>query len=240
MDKIEGIILKHINYKESSLLLYVYTAEGMRSFILPRALTLKSQFLSSKETMNQVEIICSGKTDLKMIKEMNVVNSFSEIKKDVLKYTYSLHLFELLYALADGHFDHQKAYLFLLKILNKIAIEEDYIPYINMFEAKLLYLLGVNPRFHECVVCGKEDGLVFSVEDGGMVCIDHDRHQLRYSFGVIELFAKLYYYDLSQPVPIESDKETIKELRKLLDHYYMYHLNKQTKSRIVLEGLIGY
>ncbi|MGD9909382.1 MAG: DNA repair protein RecO [Candidatus Izemoplasmatales bacterium] len=238
MDVFEGIIVKHLDYKETSQIIYVYTTSGVVSFLLRGANKIKSPFLGSKDTLSHVKIYASGK-DLKTVKEITMINTFNTIKSNLEKYTYSLHMLELLEHFSIGGLDHSKSYPFLIKILNKVSTEVDYIPYINMFEAKLLFLLGVNPRFKDCVLCHETNNLTFSVAEGGMICDDHP-HKPTYSKKCVELFQFLYYYDLAKPSSIETESITIIELRHLLDEYYMYHLNIKTKSRTVLEGFIGY
>lgn len=239
MDVFEGIILKHLDYKESSQIIYVYTETGMQSFLIRGANQMKSPFLGSKDTLSHVKIYASGKS-LKAVKEMTMIQFYKGIKSSLDKYTYVLHLLELLEHFSDGGLDHSKSYPFLIKILNRVEIENEFIPYINMFEAKLLFLLGVNPRFHECVICKKTSDLTFSIKDGGMTCIDHTERHDTFSDKCVQLFEFLYYYDLAKPSSIETELKTIVELRHLLDSYYMFHLNIKTKSRTVLEGLIGY
>jgi len=239
VDEFEGIIIRHMDYKESSQIIHVYTEKGLISCLLHGANKMKSPFLASKESLSHVKIIASGK-GLKTVKEMDVLHSFPLIKSQLDKYTYVLHMLELIHHFADGELNHEKAYPFLIKIINKVELETDYVPYINMFEAKLLYLLGVNPLFHECVICKDIHDLTFSIEEGGMTCNNHTLKKQAYSQACIELFEFLYYYDLQNPSSIETEMKTIMELRHLLDEYYLYHLNIKTKSRTVLEGFIGY
>lgn len=239
MDVFEGIILKHLDYKETSQIIYVYTEKGMQSFLIRGANQLKSPFLGTKDTLSYVRIYASGKS-LKTVKEMNIIEYFKGIKESLDKYTYVLHILELVEHFSDGGLDHSKSYPFLIKILRKVESEMEYVPYINMFEAKLLFLLGVNPRFHECVICKDTHDLSFSIKDGGMTCHDHTQSKPNFSDKCVKLFEFLYYYDLAKPSSIETELKTIVELRKLLDSYYLYHLNIKTKSRTVLEGLIGY
>jgi len=133
-----------------------------------------------------------------------------------------------------------KLYNFLLKILDKINENEDYIPYIYMLELKLLYLLGVNPELKECVVCQRTDGLRFSVKAGGLMCPEHMDQDSAYDENTIDAFVLLYYYDLQNPEPIKIAPFTIRNLRMLIDEYYEYHLNYRSNSRKILIGLLGY
>jgi len=240
LEETTGIILKHLDYKESSQILYVYTEEGVKSYLIHGGKKLKSPFLSNRDTISYVRIHASGKGSLKTVKEVETLVFYKNIKSSIEKVTYVSHLLELVELFSRGELNHEKAFPFVKKILDRVETEDDYIPYINMFEAKLLYLLGVNPLFSECVICKDTDDLSFSVKEGGMTCHTHTSNGEVHSQECIELFQFLYYYDLAKPSSIETNVKTIIELRHLLDDYYSYHLNVKTKSRTVLEGLIGY
>lgn len=239
MEVIEGIVLKKINYKEHSKIIYVYTDNGLVSVLVHGSNKISSPYLKLGELLSKVKIQASGK-NLKTLRDGELLNDFRNIKKDILKYTYSTHILEIIYYFATHEHDHLKLYNFLLKILDKIDEETDYIPYINMLELKLLYLLGVNPEFKECVICKRTDGLNFSVKSGGMTCAEHFDGGTIYDTKTINVLQQLYYYDLQNPEKINISQENIKNLRLLIDRYYEYHLNYRSNSRKILIGLLGY
>lgn len=239
MEEVNGIILKRIDYKESSKIVYVYTPEGMTSFLVHGANKMNSPFSAITETLTKVTLFGQGK-NLKVLRDATLLKRYSQIKGDLEKYNYVLHLFELIYHFQEDQMDHMKLYPFLEKILNKIEENEEYIPYIYMFESKLLYLLGVSPRFQECIQCQKKEPLYFSVKDGGMLCDLHTHNPVKYLDETVQTLKYLYYFDLQKHALETIPVEIIKEIRFLLDEYYLYHLNMTTKSRTVLKSLIGY
>lgn len=239
MQKIEGIILKKINYKESSKIIYLYTIEGLKSVLIHGGNKLKSPYLSLTKPLNLVSLHVSGK-NLYVLRDADIINDFRSTSNDLEKYTYATHILEIIYNFATHDHDHEKLYNFIVKIFNIIDTEENYIPYLYMIELKLLYLLGVNPLFNRCVSCEKTENLQFSIEEGGMCCKEHFRGiSTLSSVGVLEMM-KLYYFDLSNPKNIQIDQVYLKEIRITLDKYYEYHLNFKSNSRKILIGLIGY
>ncbi len=238
METIEGLILKQINYKESSKILYLYTKNGLISVLAHGSNKLKSPYLNLVRVFSHVKLSVSGK-DLKTLRDGEVINRYMELTTDIEKYTYTLHLLETIYYFSSHEHDHEKLFLFLIKIFNKIKNTEDYIPYINMVELKLLYLLGVQPVLDKCVVCQEKKGLNFSVKDGGLCCKEHIK-TIKYSNETINLLRLLYYYNIDKDNKIEYDKLSLISLRKLLDEYYEFHLNYQSRSRKLLRELLGY
>ncbi len=234
-----GYVLKRMDYKESSKIVFLYTASGKTSFLVHGANKLSSPFLAKTEVLTKLKVTTEGK-GLKICKEIEIIDLFPGIKNDLEKYTYCLHVLEILQQVSDAEIDHEKLFMFIGKIFPLIEKEKEYVPYIYMFESKLLYLLGIQPELQACVICQSKEALAFSVKDGGMCCLDHLPLGKTYPLSIIDYFMKIYYFNLDKPLELKLDQKTIREIRLLLDEYYHYHLNFETKSRQVLKGLIGY
>jgi DNA repair protein RecO (recombination protein O) len=238
LELIEGIVLKQMNYKESSKIIYVYTSHGLVSVLVHGSNKLKSPYLNLVRIFSHVKLYVSG-SELKTLRDGEVLNYHSDISLDIVKYTYSLHLMEVIYYFSQHEHDHEKLFQFILKIIDKIIENPIFDIYIMMAELKLLYLLGVQPLLKHCVFCDSKEGLNFSVEDGGMICSEH-RTKSRYNSATMHLLLSLYYYDLSDPIELDYDQQDVVELRRLIDEYYEYHLNYRSRSRKSLRDLIGY
>lgn len=239
MENIKGLILKSINYKESSKIIYVYTNSGLRSVLIHGSNKLKNRYLNLSRVLNYIDVHVSGK-ELVTFRDGDVINGYRNIANNLEKYTYSTHILEIVYSFSNHEHDHEKLLNFLLKILTKIENEKDYIPYLNMVELKLLYLLGINPLFNQCVSCGKTDNLQFSITEGGMCCPEHLKNPTSISDKCLFNIKYIYYYDLAKDTMLKIEKNDLKEIRNFLDKYYEYHLNIKTNSRKLLMGLIGY
>ncbi|MCK4552030.1 MAG: DNA repair protein RecO [Tenericutes bacterium] len=239
MEHFEGIILKKINYKESSEIIYLYTREGMKSVLIHGSNKMKSPYLSFSKVLNVVSLHTSGK-DLKTLRDGDVLKNYRNISNDLEKYTYVTLILEKIYFFSTHSHDHEKLYNFIIKIFDIVEGNVEYIPYLNMIELKLLYLLGVNPLFAHCVSCVKTENLTFSVKAGGMCCEEHLIGKSTISpLGTLAM-QQLYYYDLQKEEEMNINDLYLKEIRIVLDKYYEYHLNFKGNSRKMLVGLIGY
>lgn len=239
MEQIQGIILKKINYKESSKILYLYTSNGLVSVLVHGSNKMKSPYLSLTKILNHVSLFVSGK-DMRTLRDGDILHGYANISDSLEKYTYVTHILEIIYYFSSHDHDHEKLYQFLLKIFDIVEHTDDYIPYLNMIELKLLYLLGVNPLFQHCTNCDRTDHLALSVKAGGMCCPDHLKRDIYLDPLATEAIIKLYYHDLSKEEVIEFSDDILKQIRSFLDQYYEYHLNFQSNSRKILLGLIGY
>ncbi len=240
MEYIEGLILKKLDYKESSQIIYLYTTSGLTSVLVHGSRKPKSPYLNLTRIQNLVGLHVSGK-DLRTLRDGDVLKDYRQTKEQLEKFTYVQHILELIYHVGTHDHDHEKLYLFLGKVFDLVDQSEDYIMYLNMVELKLLHLLGINPMFSHCVSCEKTEQLHFSVKEGGFCCKDHyPGGESKVSSACVTLMMDLYYYDLQNPKKVEQEVEVFKELRSVIDRYYEYHLNFRSKSRKMLAGLIGY
>jgi len=240
LDKLEGLIIKQISFKESSKIVYLYTPSGQVSILVHGAKKYSSPFLRLTENLTLIRCFVTG-SGLKTMTEGEIVRDYADIKSDLEKMTYVSHLTELLMAFSESEYDHKKIYEFFVKILNHIETSKAYIRFVYMFELKYLYMLGVAPNFKQCVDCTRTDDLHFSIKNGGYACPDHvitgEKTIPETTMSVIK---QLYYHDLKLPLELKIDQQTGMEIRRFLDEYYVYHLSFQSKSRKILAGLLGY
>jgi DNA repair protein RecO (recombination protein O) len=238
LELVEGIILKQINYKESSKIMYLYTGQGLVSVLVHGSQKIKSPYLNLVRVFSYVRLFVSGKS-LKTLRDAEVLERYPMISDKLERYAYGLHLMEVVYQFAGHDHDHKKLFQFLLKILDRLNQDDQYPSYVMMFELKLLYLLGLQPLLKHCVFCQEVSHLSFSVKDGGMVCQEHGGRK-EYQPSTIQYLAKLYYFNLDYETLEDVNQDDIKQLRKLLDSYYQYHLNFKSKSRKMIQDLFGY
>lgn len=239
MEAYEGLILKQINFKESSKILYLYTAEGPMSVLVHGAKKLSSPFLRLTENLTRIRFFGSGKA-MKTMTDGEILADYRKIKENLERFSYAQHLMEILHFFSESSYDHKKMYEFVRKILEKMESEPYYIRYVYMFELKFLYMLGVAPNFTACAACGGTENLRFSAKDGGFVC---DRHWTSATFEemeTVERMKTLYYHDLKNPLDFKPDDTIRRQIRRFLDEYYLFHLNFKSKSRTILAGLLGY
>ncbi|MGI6392364.1 MAG: DNA repair protein RecO [Candidatus Izemoplasmatales bacterium] len=237
--KTEVIICKHQDYKESSRLLVAYSLKGRLSFLAQGANKLSSPLRSSTETLNRVLVSHTGR-NLQIIKDIEVIKDYSTLKTDLIRYTHALHLLELVLFVLEGDTDNEILYPFLVKILDRLETEPDYQVYVLMFESKLLYLIGLQPRFSSCLVCGGKEELLFSVPEGGMCCSKHRFSGKLIPRELVRCWEYLYRFDLNKDGKPHLEIGQIRDLRALIDEYYEYHVNVKTNSRTLIRDLVGY
>lgn len=236
MEPFEGIVMKQIAFKESSVILHVYGATGMESVMVHGAKKWNSAYLRVVQPFTRIKYHAAGK-DLKTLTDADILDVYPGIQADLERSFAAGHLLELVRHHAEGGLDHAKLYPFLVQILKRIDSDPAYSLYVMMFELKLYYLIGVQPRLNGCVVCGQTENLKLSVSGGGACCPDHQGPDASWGESVIDAARTLYYHDIKNPLVWNFEAAVESSLRDFLDQYTLYHLHLKTKSRQLWMGL---
>ena len=86
--KTNGIVLKYLKYKESSIICKIYTeSHGLQSFIVNGVRSTKSSQLSIYQPLNQLNLILYKKNNstLNRIKESKISKIYKSLHADISK-----------------------------------------------------------------------------------------------------------------------------------------------------------
>jgi len=240
MDFVEAIVLRSLDYKDSSKILYLYTDAGQFSVIAHNVKKMNSisRFLSQNGNLIRLSFT---KGEFPSLKEGELINEYPNIKKDYFAFTLMIHIMELVSNTVPKDSDHVKLFSFLKRLFTLFdkGIDPETLTFI--FELKLLYFLGYGLNFKECNVCGNKQDLVFSTDNGGLVCREHlEINQSSYDFNIYENIIKLYVIDIDKTVIPEIEKNDKKILRHIIDILYSDYVGFKTKSRSILDQIQKY
>lgn len=237
--KIEGIVVSEVDYKESSKIINVLTPEyGIIGFIARGTKQVKSKLsgVTSKLTYGFFHVNYKEK-GLSTLIEVDIIDNFKNIRKDINLMSYSLYLLEL----ADRVYRHdtdKEIYNLLLASLKKIDDGYNYKVIANIFELKMLDFLGIRPVIDECVNCGsKADIVTISSYRGGYLCRNCCHDEVITSIKTVQLLRMFYYVDIAKISKLDVSEEVSKELSKFIYDYYDRYSGIYLKSREFLENL---
>lgn len=235
MELREGIIVKTINYKENSKIIYLVTNEGLESIEVKGANKLSGRSKIYANLLTNI-LFSSSKHFFQAGK---VLNNYVNIKNDFDRLCYALSILDLSYTLIEHVNDFKVFYNFLHDILLLIDESDDYEFFYYVFFIKCLYLLGVQPVLNKCVKCSKTENLkAFVLKDGGMKChfclsvndvlIDDQN--------LLEAIYKMYYVklDVLKDNVFCFDKFKLKEF---IDSYYLEFLSYDSKADRIINSI---
>lgn len=236
--KVKGIIVSESAYSETSKLLNIFTLEyGIIGVIAKGAKSLKSpnRSVTSKLTYGYFQIYYKeGK--LSTLVCCDVINPFTNIKKDLLKISYASFLLELTTQTIKQNYEKN---IFNLLENTLVKIEEGYDPIIitNILELKYLDYLGIKPILDSCAVCGRASALTVSTSKGGFVCEKCHTNEKIVDKKTIKVLRMLYYVDISKISKINLTNNTKKEIDDFINEYYDRYSGLYLKSKNFLKSI---
>ena len=236
--KIVGIILNSIDYKENHKISYVLTESGKISVLIPRAKRYKEGLIADTQSLNLVEFEIDEPKSLSKAKNINVIDYFNEIKNDLKRYSVASYALELIYRMIEDDINPSLLFKLLNEFLKELKVRDNIKLLLLQFRIKMLYFLGIQPNFKECIHCGKKEELAgLSIKYGAMECVSH------ISGGNIGMNAtniiKLLYLDKTLQIKI-NDENVIDYISNIIDTYYESHQYYGLKSIKMLKELKCY
>ena len=235
--KVEGIIISTVNYKESIKIINILTKEqGIIGVFARGSRNLKSKLSSVTSPLCYGTFHLSAR-DEKMpnLIEVDLLNTFKQIRKDFIKSNYSLFLLEL----AGQVYKHSnKNNTYDLLIDGLLKINEGYDPQVitNIVELKYLEYLGIKPVVDKCVTCSSPENIItISSYKGGYLCQNCVGTEYIYHLKTLKLIRMFYYINLSKITKVEISDIIKKELNQFIDDCYERYSGLYLKSKTFLE-----
>lgn len=245
LKKIEGIVIKTTDYGEANKILTIYSREmGKVGAVARGAKKPKNRFVSLSQPFTYGYFVCYFGSGLGTLRQGESIEHFRHIQQDLLLTSYAAYVAELLDKGTEERV--RNPFLFELFLQTLRYLNEDYDRDIikNIFEVKMLPVLGLKPNFSGCSLCGQVSGpFVFSVKEGGFLCQNcahHDPHHLRVSQATIKLLRLFSLLDITKIRSINVKERTKKELELCISTYYDEYSGIYLKSKRFLKQLEDY
>ncbi|HZQ29549.1 MAG TPA: DNA repair protein RecO [Patescibacteria group bacterium] len=141
----EGIVLKRKNLGEADRLITLFTKKYGKIKILAKGVRkIKSRRGPNMELFNQVEVSVHQGHNLDLLSEAEVINTFSQIRKNLDLVGLAFHVCEVVDSLCPEHQAHPRVYDLMLGVLDELDSG-----LVHRFEKSLLEELGYLPREHK-------------------------------------------------------------------------------------------
>lgn len=230
--KTEGIILRVMDYLESSKIITCYTPDyGKISLIAKGARRPKSRIGGSLDLLQHVALVYYQKDtrELQTLSQVDVISSFQSFQSNLRMLSFGLAILELINKLELSKNPNPKLFYYSVEALKGLeeAIEPELIFY--QFIWRWLESTGLHPKLRRCLSCKQFPStkfVIFSISEGGYYC-QNCSTTLENSVEISEKCLKLLLYLRENKVPKVASTPVpqglILELSKLSLLFLRYH-----------------
>lgn len=232
IQKTEGIIIKCKDFTDTSQLVTFFTKDFGKLKVVAKGSRAKSKkFKGKMDLFIESEIIFYRKTrtELHTLSECSIIDTHSQIRSDFDHVATASYVSELL-EVSVGVEDPIKGLYELVKDVFGWLQEEKDLQWVrNVFEIKLLQLLGHLPQMQLCGKCNGSLGeIVFFEPENGWFCDRCGSGKRKISRGVFAIIEKIAYSPRFQMIKISKTQK--EELNNLMRLFIDFSVGKRLKS----------
>jgi DNA repair protein RecO (recombination protein O) len=242
LQKCEGIVIRTTDYGESNKIVTIYTREWGKVGVMARGAKKPNSRLSSiTQLFTHGYFLVQRGTGLGSVQQGEIITSFRSIGEDIFLTAYASYIVELTDKCTDDKKPNPFHFELLYQTLN--YMNEGYEPDVlmNIYEMKMLNVMGLYPILNKCSVCGSTDGhFSFSITEGGFIChrcLGKDPYHLKLTPAAVKLLRLFYYFDLSRLGNISVKEETKAELKRVITAYYDEYSGLYLKTKKFLNSM---
>lgn len=234
----KAIVLSSLKYSDSSLIVKCYTQEeGLKSYMIRGILKAKKGGLKIAyfQPLTQLKIVAnhSNKGSLNSIKEVQVLNPYKTVYKDIVKQSVVLFLSEVLTYSIKEEEKNKPLYQYLESGLNWLDLNDKIANFHLLFLFNLTRFLGFYPDLSE------KEKLGFDLLEGNFT--DYTSHKNVISGVNYYQFKKLLGINFDSIENVSFNKQERQVVLKTIIRYFELHLDgfKKPKSLQVLETVFS-
>jgi DNA repair protein RecO (recombination protein O) len=179
--KTEAVVLKSMNYRDSSKIVTFYTRGfGKVKCIAKGARQMKSKFGAGLEPITNVSLVLYKKEhrELQLVSQCDAIKTYKSTHSELERMVVALSVLELVNQLVHEEEGNEALYLLLVETLDEIeCAKRNLMNLFFAFEIRCASLFGFSPGLGSCSVCGRSlddieaDGsAVFQLAKGSVLC----------------------------------------------------------------------
>lgn len=236
--KITGIIINEYPFEDTSKIINIFTPDGLVGVLAKGAKKIKSPFFGTTTRFSYGCFDINYKENgLSTLKDANIINNYTNIKKDITKIGYITYITELSTKVYK-HDSNKKIYNLYMSSVEKI--NEGFDPRIItiILRLQLLEYLGIKPIIDRCVSCSSQNNIItISSYLGGYVCTNCLNNEKIVLTKTVKLIRMLSLVDISKITKLDISDKVIQELEEFTDDYYDRYSGIYLKSKTILDSI---
>ena len=244
--KSEGIILKGIPLGEADRIVTIYTlGSGKLRLVAKGVRRSRSRMSGYLEPLTYVSISVAEGRNIDTITEVEIIQSFREIREDLLLVSKGLYFAEIVDKFTVDRSPGSAEFKLLFDGLGRLKASYTTDLALRYFEMQMLKITVFGPEIYQCVECHTElevDSHGFSNLKGGILGSEcrskSSEPSATISVGAIKLLRYLQNESYDRVMGLNIPEVLLVDVEKLLGSYIRYVLDKKIKSKEFI-GLIS-
>ena len=236
--KTEAIVLKSFDFRETSRIVTFFARDyGKVKGILKGIRKDLKKFGSQVDqfSVNDIVYYQHRNSDLHLVSQCDLRVYFFEIRKDLKKTMAASYILELVDAIMPAEEKNGEVYMLMNDYLSSLENTLDIAKLVHMFQVKILLYSGLKPHLDSCLECRKKivGQARFSLNKGGLICphcesVDHNATLI--SPGAVASILHIERSDWPQCLRLTLSEAVKKELKYVLNHFLVFHLERRLKT----------
>ena len=240
----EAIVIKKTKLGEAGRILTLLTPHlGKIQGVAKGVRKTKSKLSGHLELITYSRVTLARGKNIDTIIGSQAINSFIEIKSDLVLLSYALYFSELVNLFAAENAENNSLFNLFLNTLKRLGHNTDSELLRRYFEIHLLDAVGYRPQLNHCVSCKKQlvgNNNAFSSTDGGILCPNcstNHPYGYRLSLCCLEAFNFLQENEFTALDDYKIKPAAYQELNLILSSYLRCLLERDIKSAAWLDTL---
>lgn len=236
--KTEGIVLKSFDFRETSRIATFLTKDfGKVKGVLKGIRKTPGKFGSSVDrfSVNDIVYYQYRNSDIHLVSQCDMKEFFNGFRQNLQCLTAASYASELLDALVVLEEENIQIYELMQNYLNSLQTTQDINKLVHIFQIKILLLSGFRPHLDSCVCCEKKiiGQARFSLSLGGLVCSSCKvpaSSLISITKGTVASILHIEESPWSQALRLGLSDRIKKELKYVLNHFLVFHLERHLRS----------
>ena len=242
-EEFEGIVLSSRPHREKDSLLKLFTKEyGKRMFFIRGTRSGKHVLQAGMLPFTKATYL--GKIShqgLNFLQDSRNVVHYTKIMEDITLNAYATYVLQLADAALEDNIPAVDLYQLIEDTLWALQVGKSPQLVVHLFELHVLRLFGISFDFYHCFVCGcQQEPFDVSIRHQSVVCQQHfseDPYRMKTPAKVVHIAQLLTKISPRQLGEITVSKETLQELKRLLDTMYEEYVGIRLKSKKFLDEM---
>jgi len=238
--KAEGIVLRTRAWGEADRIVTLLSPERGKFTVMAKgARRPRNRMAAGMQLFSYGEMLLTTGTTLDSINQVEIKDSFRDLRDDLDKMIFGAYITELVDELLPEHESDEGAFLLVLNLVQLMRHRNPRIVAV-IATIKLLTRAGYRPHINHCVCCNNTDLLekvLFSSSLGGPLCIEckeADPAAIVLDRKSLEWLERLRVLNIQNPDEFSLSAATLKDIEYMLEDYIRQHLEKDLKAAKLL------